>query len=1240
MDRHTFEALLARMEGPTLDFKRSFYRIREDYAKRALVKDILAMANTPRDEVAHIVFGVRELSGRFIAEGIDGPPVDDAELQELVRACTNPCPPFTYEQVTHKGRTFGVISLPPQRSRGPYMATKRPGKEAGNEGGLALNAIYFRQGSRNTQAGPDEQKWIYSWFLGHDADQHAVASDMEQSWMHFCDVMKGFSIDRRYLLVTPTMRDIDSAALKGLALQPWSAVIDLDPRSEDGGFLACVEQHVRDARSLHRVSPEDREMALGGQNSVQWIFACGIDAVGSTDGAMSWKAWKTRYSAHLNGRLRALAASLRPAPVVCLLLSYGNDARRISHSVIENLLENIGESLQVIVCTDEPAEHRSLQNDFDATIVPIPLSQLGAGLAALEESTAGQYGSRMLPSLSGAPVPLPPADAPWIEEELELLYLGARREDATDRVENAFLKGWQITWPELARRLDIDRSATPQIHLEVTRALEDRRLPLTLNVWHTPGAGGTTVARRILWDLHRIYPCAVLRGNTSARNDVHWVAEVAERLMRIAQTTQRSVLLLAEASQVPSSIINDLFNVLRSKHVSVLILQVLRQVNEIQGVGKQTYKVSHKLNDEEAAWFSEVYSSARPERADDISKLQWAGVSDQRTPFHFGLLAFDKQFRGISNYVHTRIDALDDKQREVILHIGLCHHYGQQSIPAQLFAGIFAVLAWRSVDLADHLPDHALDLIIEELPGVWRTAHALFAQEIVEYILGKRANGASWTAALPDAAIAVAELCRGHSSTTGDRELDIMQRVFIYRDGGELLGTARAGNAKFSRLVEDIKLPNAAGRVLEKVAGLFPDQPHFHAHLARYQAFKLKTLPAALQSIQRAISLSDGDSLLHHMHGMILRGEVYDLIAGRVDVQELEDPVQRASDAFTRSRDIRRDNEHGYISEIQMLIKVADYLRQYYSQELSRAVASVGPGPLGSAVERAQDLLAQALVLKEKPSRFVLGCDADLHNLYGDHQLAIDTYHRMLERNDIDRTSVRRQLVWTYLHKNKRQWERVKDKDMKRIEELLRTNLREATDDDRTMRLWLQAARFVPNPPGYDELIEQLDMWRAANPSLEVAYYLYIINMLKYLETESGQAKAEAERYVQQCSQRTLYSPDRHKSFEWLGPGKGLQRLVHQSRLGEWDDAQNFFTNTAVLSRVEARVTKYNGPQSGELSIGGVNAFYVPARADHQFRSLHQKVTCYVGFSYEGLRAWEVRDLQEDAGDLTISRGR
>ncbi|MFD4644810.1 RNA-binding domain-containing protein [Streptomyces sp. NPDC058441] len=1228
MDHNSFEALLARPEGPTLDFKRSFYRLRDgDHAKKALVKDILAMANTPRDDVAHIVFGVRELNGKCIAEGLGEPAVDDANLQTLVASYTNPCPPFTYEHVTYKERIFAVISVPPERGRGPFMAAKRPGKDRSPDGFLSPNTIYFRQGSSNTAAGAEEQKWIYSWFLGHEADQRAIASDMERSWTHFCEVMKGFPTDRRYLLVTPSMHAVDSAALRGLALQPWNAVVDLDPRSEDGGFLKAVEQEVSVVRSLHRVSPDDREMALGGQNSIQWIFACGIDTVGSTDEAMSFRDWKTRHAANLNARFRELAASLRPAPVVCLLLSYRDETRRISYSVIENLLENVGESLQVVICTNDAAGHQSLQEDFDATVIPIPLAQLGAGLAALERRATGAHEGRMLPSLSGAPISLPQADAPWVEEELELLYLETRQEEAADRVEDAFLKGWEITWPELGRRLDVDRSATAQIYLEVTRALEHRGLPLTLNIWHTPGAGGTTVARRILWDLHKIYPCAVLRGNPSARNGVHWVAEVAERLMRVARTTERPVLLLAEANHVPASLISELFNVLRSKHVPVVILQVLRQVNETPGVGKQTYKVSHRLNDEEAARFREVYSSVCAEQADAISRLELIGESEQRTPFHFGLTAYDEQFRGIASYVRARIDALEEEQREVMLHIALGHHYGQQSVSAHLFSGAFGTPAWKSFDLSDHIPDYALDLIIEESPGIWRTAHALFAREILQYILAERSKGAGWQTALADAAIAFATLCRGHEPTVGDRESDLMQRVFIYRDSGELLGTERAGTSKFSKLVEDIKLPSAAGRVLERVAALFPGQAHFHAHLARYQAYELKSIPAALQSIQRAIALQDGDSLLHHMHGMILRGQVYELISHRADIQDMEPIVHRASEAFARSREIRRDNEHGYISEIQMLIAVVDYLRQYYSQELSRAVASVGPGPLGSALERAEDLLTQALVLKEYPSKFVIDCDARLHNLYGDHQLAIDTYRRMLERDDVDRPSVRRQLVWTYLHKNDRKWEKVKDKDMKRIEGLLRTNLHEASDDARTMRLWLQASRFVPNPPGYDELIEQLDVWRAVNPTLEVAYYLYIINVLKYLETDSGHAKTEAERYIKQCSLRTLYSPDRHKSFEWMGPGKGLRRLVHQSRLGEWDASRNFFTNVSILDRVEARVSTYNGPQSGELSIGGVKAFYVPARADHQFRSRHQKVTCYVGFSYEGLRAWEVRDL-------------
>jgi hypothetical protein len=55
-------------------------------------------------------------------------------------------------------------------------------------------------------------------------------------------------------------------------------------------------------------------------------------------------------------------------------------------------------------------------------------------------------------------------------------------------------------------------------------------------------------------------------------------------------------------------------------------------------------------------------------------------------------------------------------------------------------------------------------------------------------------------------------------------------------------------------------------------------------------------------------------------------------------------------------------------------------------------------------------------------------------------------------------------------------------------------------------------------------------------------------------------------------------------------------------------------------------VKSIGGPQKGAIAVGGgVEAFFVPARSDIlPGRDENVLVTCYIGFSYDGLRAWAV----------------
>jgi len=82
--------------------------------------------------------------------------------------------------------------------------------------------------------------------------------------------------------------------------------------------------------------------------------------------------------------------------------------------------------------------------------------------------------------------------------------------------------------------------------------------------------------------------------------------------------------------------------------------------------------------------------------------------------------------------------------------------------------------------------------------------------------------------------------------------------------------------------------------------------------------------------------------------------------------------------------------------------------------------------------------------------------------------------------------------------------------------------------------------------------------------------------------------------------------------------------------LGDWDEERNFWKRTERLARVSGRISKIEAPQAGTLELpGGLTAFFVPAVG--KFTEVNVLVDCFVGFSYDGMRAWEVRPAGSNA---------
>ena len=98
-----------------------------------------------------------------------------------------------------------------------------------------------------------------------------------------------------------------------------------------------------------------------------------------------------------------------------------------------------------------------------------------------------------------------------------------------------------------------------------------------------------------------------------------------------------------------------------------------------------------------------------------------------------------------------------------------------------------------------------------------------------------------------------------------------------------------------------------------------------------------------------------------------------------------------------------------------------------------------------------------------------------------------------------------------------------------------------------------------------------------------------------------------------------------------MGDGLGIARLVHQSRLGDWDRDRGFWKNTGPLTRVGGRVARINGPQAGFIELaGGLEAFFVPARSGLSPGTENTSVLAFLGFSYDGARAWDILRDESD----------
>lgn len=1215
-----------------LDFKERQYDFSDSGGKtkeqkRAeFIKDIVSMYNTKRDQTAYIILGVKKnLDKSYELKGVVN-HIDDEILQSKFKTIIEPVPKFIYEAIPYEGYQLAIISIPLNNKIGPCLPLKDfPG---GEKRILNQHQLYVRRGSVNEIANGSEQIQTYKWF-GESyfmGSLNEIDSDSRSEvWDVFLEKAFYFNAkDYNYgLIASPVKSDLDLT--ENIGCIDWFFVVDFDQKTDQSGLLNQCRSMVESRRKIHLIKKGDSNNCNIGKGNTFWYAARGLIGLPDTlPSSERYNHWSRMYSDELRTRLKD-AAACTTKPSVFIVLWDESFSIDFLKNVLESVDSTFEERSKIIVLAKSPSDILiELTNDFECYCYDISLQSFAQAVRQSVTAASLQPTSDIvaLPSNISAPLEIPKSKIIWLKEELEIVHLNEGLKAEGNDPGKEFLRGKEISWYSLRLYYDVPRILTESLEKSIRKAL-NARSSKRIKLYHRPGSGATTVAKRILWNLHLEFPCLMLKETEPELT--------IERLSYIAEQTGKAILVVVDASHITDRESDKLYEKIAVESKPVVLLEVIRRSESISDNEGKFY-LDSRLSIQEEEDFIHFLGREQPNRKDILQRQVKSIERRYLTPFYLALITFGRDFEKIEEYIWQRIEPLNAYQKDVLAFLSIAHYFGQRSIPAQMFADVLSLPKHQAIKLEKIFPEVTLEILVHSSEDKWRIVHTLVAEECMRQIFtplnGDREN---WRQYLSFWALRFIEFCRGESNVVSQVGLDFIYQVFIKRGNSELLGSEQAASKRFSELLDTI--PSLDGRlnILKTLTEYYPSEAHIWAHLGRFYDIQKQDFDKALYALGIAIDLQKNDHVLFHMKGMIHRSKVYQMIAEKIDFSEVLQESKKASEAFLEARVFNPNDEYGYISEVQMLLKIVDYfkvLKKANSHVAAMTSISKEHKIVREAFQAIEELLEQVRLLRkgDNPSAHEESCRGQLNSFYGDYNEALQRWDSLLSR-DVYLPPIKRQIVWTYLAKYNRKWSALRHREIERSIILLEENLEEEPSVESNLRLWFQAIRVSRMPPNIDAVIEKLSYWHINSNSLESAYYLFILNAIQAI-SGSIQAREAAKKFADVTKQLSRNRSNRKISFEWFGAGEGIKSLVASSELGDWLN-NTFWDNTERLKRIKGVVTTIQGPEAGSITIeSGLTAFYVPGRAGHhKGESENRRVSLFLGFSYDGLRAWQVEDI-------------
>lgn len=1069
-----------------------------------------------------------------------------------------------------------------------------------------------------------------------------------KAWYEILEDTSEFNTAYSYVLITKRM---DSIAIKGLFSLKWDLVIDMDPDSDINGLIHNYTDITGITPWIRFLDSVNSRKKFSFSNIPYWIMANGTSD--SPESVVDSKKWGSAHGRHLTGLLEEFHREYaKPVKAFIYPIDDERNLRKIVDSF--NDVYSSGEEIDFNVLSAN-GEYNSI-DDENFKISSMSIEEFAEDLGKYFQDSKYAAGliKRELPAENGKKVSIDENFSTELEDSFDTVYIDADREDELDSEKCsriAFYKGIrEISWYGLREHFDIIHPEQKKIEEEITQDMRDRGR-LLRKVHYIPGIGGTTLMRRIAWEFRETYPTVILNRLNE---------QTGKNLQKIYNLTHLPILILADNNYIELEEVKNLQIELKRMGFAFVVCYFQRKLRGLQEENKGSiYTVVNEFGNRESKLMqARLRELLDGDEAKETFDRQVKDIEkSDRLPFIFSMYAFDKDFKGIKPYIANFLERMNAQTKKILFALALAD-FGNVSVGTQYFMDLFN-------------DESADQFLLEESPGInelvrvenisgkstIRIRYHLFGEEILKQMSnGREAEEISFIN-LVDDIVGFIEDSRSNRFSINQDTLNLLRSLFITRQAD-----VNAEKPVFSPLIMKLKeehrtsidnsydpSTDAIVRIFSKLVEVYPEEPHFTAHMARFYFYIDRNYERGFQNIDAAIELSDTqaghvDPLLYHMKAMgyssrINNIYIRDMLRNHIedpgyDVTELKEKIQEdAESAFKYFKMVRDSNigVAGHVSEINLCIQIARMAQRMLEEttDFTEYLATEDGKWAMQYIDRAETLWEECKQLASDSAYEDLdGIEEKLHSLTVSIEESIEIWKNYIENaGNKNCTEARRILARSYLKAADWAYDSESKKDYYyKVVQLMEDNIAEESQHVGNIRIWFDSIKRL-EVDNQDQLMQdaivKLNRWVSLTDSVDAHYYRFI---LKFIQAIEGSTLAEGElpKLHRELKQKAASKYNRTATQHWLSKsGRGINALVENDRKLRNTISEDEMAET--LHPLTGRVgNNYVNDSHAYINWHGVEVYFNPSATKGEISKVNvgQRVRFGIGFSYDGPRAY------------------